>query len=282
MTEPVMIVSRVRTAWGFSIRYAGLSAAQPALPLPPPTTVIGFYAEPLARLLGLPEYLAKSKYCSPAELLANYTLAAAAGLEPGSPAGIALHSDVTRVLSLVYQRKRAKWEPYAWSVQALGASYAPSTRLVLGIVIDAEGLGKELGIGIDSLEDLLKKVAWSGWRLGSKEGLAIVEEAKISKAEEAKGDAAFESVFYQDSETTVPLDPENIVKVHMWRHRPTKLFCGEQVASPAEFLVPVSPVSTPSFLVPPEDPIRFRLREGARAYCLKGSQNLCIATSKEA
>lgn len=49
----VFAYARLRLHWGFIVRQPGASAAQTAYPLPPPTTVAGAFANPLARLLGI-------------------------------------------------------------------------------------------------------------------------------------------------------------------------------------------------------------------------------------
>jgi len=268
--RPIMMVSRVELAWGFSVRYAGLSAAQPSLPLPPPSTVIGFYAEPLARLLGLPEY-GLAKHCSPAGLLARHTLAAAAGLDPESPVAISVHSDVTRVLSLPYQRKRRDWEPYAWSVQALGAAYGPGARLYLGIVVDAEGLARETGV---DAEELAEPIARAGWRLGSKEGLVSVLESYVGEPETIERD--FSSIFYQEGGMVTPVTLEAVRIITMWRPG-LGVFCGESIQPEyREYFVPTDSYSTHVLLFPPSKPVVFKPR-GSAAYCLDTDRGLCIA-----
>jgi CRISPR-associated protein Cas5a/b/c len=272
--KPVILVSKVKLAWGFSVRYAGLSAAQPALPIPPPTTVIGFYAEPLARMLGLREN-GHGEYCSPAGLLAEYTLAAAAALDPDSPSGSVAYSEVTRVLSLPYQRKRENWERYAWSVQALGSSYAPSTLLLLSIVVDVDGLSKALGEDVASMVEYL---AWAGWRLGSKEGIVAVVDAHVSEAEQRSG--AFESLFYQNAAATRPLDLGSVTEIRMWKPS-REVFCGTSMTPEYEvYYLPVNPVSTPSTLLPAEGPVGFESVNGARVYCSPDIEGVCLSSMR--
>ncbi len=269
--KPLMIVSKAELAWGFSVRYAGLSAAQPSLPLPPPTSIIGFYAEPLARLLGLPEY-GLAKHCSPAGLLAKHTLAAAAGLDPESPVALSLHGDVTRVLSLPYQRKRKEWEPYAWSVQALGAVYGPGARLYLSIVVDAEGLAEEADA---SIEELAEQIARAGWRLGSKEGLVSVLDSWVGEPEALRKE--FSSILYQERGLVRPISIEAVKPIIMWRLEP-RIFCGEMLQpSYEDYFVPSSPLSTRVLLFPPSEPAVFELQDSV-AYCLDTDKGLCIAT----
>ncbi|ALL00356.1 CRISPR-associated protein, Cas5a family [Pyrodictium delaneyi] len=270
--KPVILVSKAKLAWGFSVRYAGLSAAQPALPLPPPTTVIGFYAEPLARLLGLSEY-SHNDICSPAGLLAKYTLAAGAGLDPESPSGLTVYSEVTHVVSLPYQRERKQWETYAWSVQALGASYGPSALLLLGLVVDAEGLARELGEKVSNVIDYL---AWAGWRLGSKEGLVSVTKAYVSDA--IQSNDMFSTLLYQDKDIVQPLDLGYVREIVMWRPS-SSVFCGASIVPEyISYYLPSSPLSSPSTILPPERPVRFKTRRGSRTYCLDDQvAGLCLA-----
>jgi len=275
--KPVMLVSRVKLAWGFSVRYAGLSAAQPALPLPPPTTIIGYYAEPLARMLELPEQGGPGNYCSPTELLAKHTIAAAAGLDPDSPAGIVLHSDLTRVLSLVYQRKRKQWENYAWSVQALGAAYGPGATLYLAIVVDAEGLGKDLD---EKEEQVVEYLAWSGWRLGSKEGLVAVLEAKASEPLMLQGNE-FRSILYQDEELASSVNPGDTRTMLLWGVDRASI-CGE-TAKPnyRRYSVPISSLSTPTLILPPKAPVKFHKElPSAMIYCVNDEEGICVAAKR--
>ncbi|MGB9828166.1 MAG: CRISPR-associated protein Cas5 [Thermosphaera sp.] len=46
-------------SWGFIVRHKGVTAAQPAYPVTPPTTVVGAFGYPLARLLELPIHVEK-------------------------------------------------------------------------------------------------------------------------------------------------------------------------------------------------------------------------------
>ena len=276
--KPLMIVSEVELAWGFSVRYAGASAAQPALPIPPPTTIVGFYAEPLARLLELPEYRGPKKApCSPAALLAEHTLAASAGLSPESKTGLVVHSDLSHVVTLPYQRKRKTgWEQLAFAAQAVGAAYGPAARLYLALIVDIEGLAGALG---ERPENIAGMLAWSGWRLGSKEGLVSVLYAETFEPETpAKG--VFETVLYQESSLADPISGIELVEeLHMWRLEP-RLFCGEMfIPSYVAYHLPVAASSTPSILLPPRGGLPGFTSRGGRVYC-HPSKPLCIAARR--
>ncbi len=277
--KPLMLVSRVELVWGFSVRYAGASAAQPALPVPPPTTIVGFYAEPLARLLGIPEYTKTGKKgtCSVASLLAEHVLAAGAGLDPESPSGLIVYSDLAHVASLIYQRRRTEWKKFAFSAQAVGAAYGPAARLYIALVVDVEGLAASLGESTRTLADAL---AWAGWRLGSKEGVVAVVDAEAVKPATSSG--VFESLLYQDSELVEPSARTDLVRtINMWGLDP-RLLCGE-TAIPAykSYYMPASATSTSTLLVPPpKSPLpEFMPRNARVVYCHPGQRALCIASS---
>lgn len=262
----VMVVSRVRLAWGYSIRYAGASAAQPALPLPPPTSIVGFYAEPLARLASLPEKGPRSVI----SLLAGAVYAAAAGLDPGGRVGVAVYADATRILSLVFQRKRKEWQKYAWAVQSMGAAYAPGATLYLALLLDAEKAARSLGLATGRLIEALQA---AGWRLGAKEGLAAPVETIAGEPVGSTGE--YESILYQDSRAASHTRG-TVVEVDMWglealtRRSPTPSY--------RVFMVPASPESTPSLILPPYEPAAFTPRSGRRAYCLEEApEGLCVA-----
>ncbi len=274
----VVAAARVRPAWGYSVRYAGASAAQPALPLPPPSSVVGFYAEALARVLGLPEAGRHGRH-GVAGVLASYTVAAGAGLDPRSPVGVAVYGDAGRVLSLVYQRKRREWEKYAWAVQSMGAAYAPSALLCLAIVVDVDGVAERLGAGVD---EVLEALGAGGWRLGSKEGIVFVEWSGVVEAEALGGgwDGVFRSVLYQEAGLVEPLD-YGYVEVSMWGLEALR---GREGPVPTykRFIVPASPSSTPSIIVPPPDAARFRVRgRGVVVYGARvGGLDLYLASTR--
>ncbi|HID41996.1 MAG TPA: type I-A CRISPR-associated protein Cas5 [Pyrodictium sp.] len=275
--KPLMLVSEVELAWGFSVRYAGASAAQPALPIPPPTTIVGFYAEPLARLLDLPEYRGPKKTpCSPAALLAEHTLAASAGLSPDSKTGLVVHSDLSHVVTLPYQRKRKnEWEKFAFAAQAVGAAYGPAARLYLALVVDIEGFARMLG---DRPETVAGMLAWSGWRLGSKEGLVSVVRAEALEPE-APVKGVFETILYQEGSLAEPISRIELVeKVHMWKLEP-RLFCGETfIPNYVTYHLPAAASSTPSILLPLRGELPgFGAR--SRVYC-HPSRPLCIAARR--
>ncbi|ABM80500.1 type I-A CRISPR-associated protein Cas5a [Hyperthermus butylicus] len=274
--KPLMLVSKVELAWGFSVRYAGASAAQPALPIPPPTTIVGFYAEPLARLLGLAEYrgFPAKRPCSPAALLAEHTLAASAGLNSDSRSGLVVHSDLSHVATLPYQRRRKTgWEKLAFAAQAVGAAYGPAARLYLALVVDVEGLSRKLG---ETVESIISALAWAGWRLGSKEGLVSVIHAEAVEPVTLTG-GVFETILYQEGGLVEPFSKVELIRdIYMWRLDPKLLCGGEAIPDYILYHIPAAASSTSSILLPPPSTELPGFSPRSRVYC-HPSKPLCVA-----
>ncbi|MCE4611202.1 MAG: hypothetical protein F7B17_04430 [Desulfurococcales archaeon] len=222
MPRVFSLYARFRLHWGFIVRQKGGSAAQPALPIPPPTTVVGFFSEPLYTALGLTEGF-KARVSSPGGLLGGpfecsrkATLAAsAAGASVARVIGVVSSQEVSRLLSAPYKagggdegyeglvrkgkgsiEKLGRIEflkaiSQIFPVQAVGESIAPSLEMDLVWVLDLDRLrhclAGELGLRIEDgrLENYLKLAAWGGIRLGSKEGLgAVVGSPKVGEVRE--------------------------------------------------------------------------------------------------
>ena len=186
---PVAVFIVARPAWGWSVRVPYTSVGGASYPLPPPTTVVGALAEPLAELLGWPEVdVAQGEVRgrrrtrrvtsvrSAAARLAEHILAVGAGLASGA---VIVTYDLVRTENVPYLKTAHQRDPSQWfSVNAFGLAYSPGSRLCLALVF------KDTITSIAG-EDTLLKAAWSVTRIGSKEGLVSVEYASVSKRIEA-------------------------------------------------------------------------------------------------
>ncbi len=273
--------ARVSLHWGFVVRQLGASAAQMAYVLPPPPTVIGSFANPLARLLGAGESIDPRAGRAGSRFMAcalEATLAAGAGLEVKGKIGVAVYGEPSRITATLYKggtdyRKALKEPPYLAAdrllpVQAVGAASAPSARLDLAWLLDVDKLVKCLGptaLAVD--EDLLAKAAWSIYRVGSREGLATVEDAGAY----SEGDltiigegGSFKSVLYQPRECVNPTGITVAVTLYNEDYRE------------ASYYVPSS-VGGPSVLSPPREPGEFVLKSMCRAAAPKNKPELALA-----
>lgn len=205
------LFSRVSLHWGFVVRVPGASAAQSALSIAPPTTVVGSFAAPLFKALGLRDVAEAPPRSHEARrtLSAHFncalaaTLVAAAGLAPGSEYGVCVHQEPSRLSAAPYKTggswTRAVRSPFgsadfyskfvteALPVQAVGAAYGPGSTLDMVWVFDVEALvdclNKSLGLGVraEDVDSVGLAAAYGVTRIGSKEGLASVELAAYAK-----------------------------------------------------------------------------------------------------
>ncbi|MEB2835840.1 MAG: hypothetical protein GSR80_001081 [Desulfurococcales archaeon] len=279
---PVFLYSKVVLHWGFIVRQLGASAAQLAYALPPPPTVVGAFANPLARILGLGEEVDRRLAPAGSRVMAcalKATLAAAAGL--GGPVGSAVHAEPSRIAAALYKTggdySRALREPAYLAadrllpVQAEGAASAPGAILHLAWLVDLEGLSACLseaygrGVSVSSREALA--AAWSVYRLGSREGLASTVVARLYGAgelEELGEGSAFESILYQHADCVEPGEPVASVTLYDSSYRE------------AVYYVPSGP-SGPSVVSPPARPALFEARSGCRVVRPHGRGELAIA-----
>ncbi len=263
---------RASFSWGFTVRYKGVSAAQPSYPIPPPTTVVGAFGYPLARLLGLDPYdkgvekYGKGFLISPtmkAFLESTITASAALVRTKGSSGGISIYLEPGRIIGLVYRTggqlsdiKKAKIHTSEFygkvlglmqPVQAVGSAYAPGLVLDLLWIVDAGKLVKELGVSRESFEKAASKAVYGVVRIGSKEGLISLHTAgyynsvKILSAGEK-----FKTRFYVDARCVEPLDREYAFEIELpgIRYDTGKFYIAAQSAS-QNLIIPLPEISSP-------------------------------------
>lgn len=233
--------ARTSLTWGFTVRYKGVSAAQPSYPIPPPTTVVGAFGYPLARLLGLnPHDKEVEKYgdgfliSPPMKAFLESTLAASAALlrTRGSAGGVSVYLEPSRIIGLVYKTggqvervKKAKIytsEFYSEAlgvmlpVQAVGSAYAPGLVLDLLWIVDVGKLVKELGVSRESFEKAASKAVYGVVRIGSKEGLVSLHTASYyNSAKILSPGEKFRTRFYVDARCVEALDKEYAPEIEL-------------------------------------------------------------------
>lgn len=204
-----MVIVRAGLHWGFVVRMPGASAAQLALPLAPPTSVIGAIASPLFRLLGLREKAVAGKRAIPVldphfECSLRATRAAGMGVAPSAKTtGICVYQEISRVIAAPYKagggwdealRQKTyslgfytRFVTEAMPVQAVGAAYAPGVEVDLAWVFDAATLAsclREKGVKVspEDIDNVGELAAYGVSRLGSKEGIVSVVAASYLKS----------------------------------------------------------------------------------------------------
>jgi len=232
--------TRVNLSWGFTLRFKGTSASQPAYPLPTPTTIVGAFAYPLARLLNLNPYTSETYKWGDGRLISNtmkifleVTLAASAGLVASDTftTGLAVYSELGRIIAVPYKGttelgriKKPLYSdefftdsiPRALPVQALGSVYASGIFLELSWIIDVEKLSRELGISIEDIDRVAEKAVYGVTRIGGREGIVAVEPTcarYIRDPVEVKGGDKFRTRLYVEEVCAEPLDPSYVFEI---------------------------------------------------------------------
>ncbi|MEB3851669.1 MAG: hypothetical protein LRS49_03705 [Desulfurococcales archaeon] len=282
MPEPAFLHSIVELHWGFTVRQLGASAAQLAYPLPPPPSVVGAFANPLARLLGLGEEVDPRR--GPAagrvmECALRATIAAGAGLEPSGPrgVGVVVYAEPSRIAAALYKTggdysNAIRQPPYLAAdrllpVQAAGSASAPGARLALAWLVDVEKLSSCLQARVGLAE--LGEAAWWVYRVGSREGLAAALEAGVAgpgEVEVVEEGGVFESILYQPARCARPAPGSQVVRVNLY---------GRTYREEA-YLAP-TPAGGPSGLAPPPSPAGYVLTSTCRAARPRGRGTLSLS-----
>lgn len=159
--------------WGYSVKRPLFSASQPALLVPPPTTLLGALARAAAYFHGWPETIQEGQalYSSARLLLEKIRWAAAALVDErfvGPLLGPAETRDLTRALIAPYQRADHAYpgSPMLFGVQPHGKVYAPSMRVAVFFLATDEKVG-------DYARCILS--------VGSKESVVSVDGVEVSE-----------------------------------------------------------------------------------------------------
>lgn len=232
MSNPIrLFYSTVTLSWGFTVRYKDASASQPAYVLPPPTTVVGAFTYPLARLLGLRDTgHGRISYESGAlitELMRKAmeaTITASAGVVVEEvETGAIVHNEISKITASMYKggtekgRIRAKPHspefykealPRIFPAQAVGSAYAPGVKLLLTWVVDVEKLSRSLGLKEEDLDSHGTLISIGVTRIGSKEGIASNDPAEsgYDKNPRVKVGESFETVQYVMEQCVEPIE----------------------------------------------------------------------------
>jgi CRISPR-associated protein Cas5a/b/c len=223
----------IKLHWGFTLRIKGATAAQPSLPVPSPTTVLGAFAYPMLKILGIrPEItevrsgtLIKSGVITPMfNCFIEATVAASAGLDPATVTGLASHSEVSRIIAFPYkmggQRVRALKLPIETQItlmapiQAVGSTYGPGSLLHIGAVIDLGKLAECLNVSEAYIDSIGLKSCYGISRIGSKEG--IVSVIKVAYGEPKIEHGEFHTIAYVPENAVEVLDKELFMRVQLW------------------------------------------------------------------
>lgn len=294
--------ARTSMTWGFTVRYKGVSAAQPSYPVPPPTTVIGAFGYALARILDLNPYQGFDSEKVGNGYIISFTMkvflestitASAALVKPkGLISGLSIYLEPTRLIASAYKGgteltriKKAKIftdEFFADAlnrmlpVQATGSAYAPELLLDLLWIVDADKLSKELGLRREEFDKIASKAVHGVVRVGSKEGLVAIQKAGYyTKASTLSTGGGFRTRFYVPAECVEPLDREFVAEIELpgLSYSPRRFYIAAQLAS-QNIIIPL-----PEDLLPPQ----YRLLSGCTSYTvpLEGAESLVGVVKRE-
>ena len=168
---------RAKLSWGFACRLVPFGKSRMTMKAPPPSTLLGALAYPLARSLDWSEVLlGDGKEVSGADRVRKFVVSAHAKLS----SSLAVKADINRVFWFDFQRKEVKTDAIALErVYASPATGAREGRMEL-IYIVKPGLAE--GVLGEKWASLLEAGGWSLTRVGQKEGLISVEYVKLAEA----------------------------------------------------------------------------------------------------
>ncbi|RSN72531.1 MAG: type I-A CRISPR-associated protein Cas5 [Thermoproteota archaeon] len=173
--------------WGYSVKRPVFSASQPALLIPPPTSLLGALARAVAYFKEWPEtIMIKGKLYSSASLLIQdvpwTALALADERFIGPILGLIETRDMIRALIAPYQRREHAYpgSRVLFGVQPHGKIYAPSMHLYV--------------IYFTRTRDI-EKYIWSITSLGNKESTVSVSDVRIAEVELNAGDNEIETLY---------------------------------------------------------------------------------------
>lgn len=195
------LVVRGRFFWGYSIKRPLVSAAQPALKVPPPTTLVGALAYACGGSAESEE--GDGGIFSSARGILRKVQWAAFGFDERVDQlalGLLEVSDMARALVAPYLRPEHR-ESIQFAAQAFGKIYAPG--MAAKIVY--------FGEAVDSLRDCAHSIV----RLGSKESLFHVDEVNLERVSRAKGDEVVTSIYVR-ADAATPESMTDVEQVKVW------------------------------------------------------------------
>ncbi|MEZ0248720.1 MAG: type I-A CRISPR-associated protein Cas5a [Thermoproteus sp.] len=212
------LVVRLQIHWGFSVKMPNQSAAQFAVYMPPPTTLVGA----LAYACGYK----RDAGGDAGELLRDVRWASFGFLEDVDvPLDVLVVGDFNKNLIAPYQRSDNRMLDMAFGVQAMEKVYAPGFEALAVYFGDVERY---------------KDCAWSIVRLGNKEALTNVLDVEVCDVARV-GAGVFKTPLYVNADWAKPRG--DVVELKAWPLRPESFVPGNK---PSEFVT----LYAPAFLRP--------------------------------
>ena len=184
---------RAKLAWGFACRLVPFGKSRMTLKAPPPSTLLGALAYPLARHLGWPEVLLSGRReISGADRVREFVVSAHAKLNTS----LAIKADINRVFWFDRHPQRRGVKTDAIALEKVYTSPAPgeiTSSIELIYILRPETAKQALGRDWPSL---LEAAAWGMTRVGQKESLISVDSVKLAEAGVSEDEHAITGFYF--------------------------------------------------------------------------------------
>jgi len=182
---------KAKLSWGFACRLIPFGKSRMTMKAPPPSTLLGALAYPLARSLGWPEVLlGDGKETSGADRVREFVVSAHARLN----FSLTVKADINRVFWFDFQRKEVKTDAIALErIYTSPISGARESEIELLYIVRPELAERALG---GKWASLLEAGGWSLIRVGQKEGLVSAEDVRLAEAEVLNGEKVKTSFYF--------------------------------------------------------------------------------------
>ena len=184
---------RAKLSWGFACRLVPFGKSRMTMKAPPPSTLLGALAYPLARSLDWSEVLlGDGKEVSGADRVRKFVVSAHAKLS----SSLAVKADINRVFWFDRHPQRKEVKTDAIALERVYTSPVPGAReseMELIYIVRSEPASRVLG---EKWVPLLEAGGWSLTRVGQKEGLVSVEDVKLAEARVLEGNKVKTSFYF--------------------------------------------------------------------------------------
>ena len=247
-----LLFANLSIFWGYSIKVPSTSAFEPALLMPPPTTLLGALARGLSFILRAKKFsigeivtlrpLSRSK--KPKLVSFSVTILDFIKYATACPIGDFCFNqthDMVRTEAIPYLQSKYLTQPSTWfGVHAWGRTYVPNASLRICFCIDGEKAEEKLG---KDWRDFLKGSIACIMAVGAKESMVCVDYDSILLARAEISDLRTVTTrYYLPLHCTRNFKPENCVIEEFWSHRGINSFSFGKVSGIVEripYLLPI-------------------------------------------
>jgi CRISPR-associated protein Cas5a/b/c len=184
----------VEVHWGYSIKVASIGKSQPALYIPPPSTLVGAISLPLAKNRDMGETLSDGTTLFNTLSLFKRVFVNSACKLIGKGT---YWEDINRYIISLYQRPGRRSDPnYRFNAIPTGKIFVPHQKIRILYLIDEKASIEILGQNWQA-EIIIS--AWEISRLGNKESIVSVERVSLNDALTVKNRLSATSFYFPNS-----------------------------------------------------------------------------------